>query len=117
MRGNRVDYMCMSTHELSRTGFRTCIGCHAVVAQTDLLRIVADSDGIARPDPKRSSPGRGAWIHPRSECMEQAAQRSQFSRAFKRHITDVEKVNAWIQAQLSVKLNALRSDNNPSESG
>jgi predicted RNA-binding protein YlxR (DUF448 family) len=34
-------------------------------------------------DPKKSLPGRGAWIHPSSDCLDLAIQRNAFGRALR----------------------------------
>ena len=62
---------------------RTCIGCRQRAAATELLRVVADSDGTIVPDPRRRTPGRGAWLHPDQRCVELAERRRAFSRALR----------------------------------
>jgi predicted RNA-binding protein YlxR (DUF448 family) len=64
---------------------RTCVGCGARAAQGDLvrLRIVGASVTIDR----RREGGRGAWLHPDGACLEKAARRRAFGRAF--HAQDV----------------------------
>jgi predicted RNA-binding protein YlxR (DUF448 family) len=49
-----------------------------VVAETDdtgAIRLV--------PDPRHRLPGRGAWLHPTGECLEQALRRRAFGRALR----------------------------------
>lgn len=67
---------------------RTCIGCRQVAARTQLVRLVREPapDGAAprvRVDPTRSAPGRGAWLHPDSSCLDLALRRGGFPRAFR----------------------------------
>lgn len=71
----------MSTHRPQRT----CIGCKRVDDQSQLLRWVLDERDPTRvlPDPTRRKSGRGAWLHPEPECVQQAARRRAFSRAFR----------------------------------
>lgn len=38
---------------------------------------------VVRPDPRRRSPGRGAWLHPDPSCLEQAQRRRAFARALR----------------------------------
>jgi predicted RNA-binding protein YlxR (DUF448 family) len=49
--------------------------------------VVAVKDGhgstVVRPDPGHRMPGRGAWLHPRPECFEQAVRRKAFARALR----------------------------------
>jgi predicted RNA-binding protein YlxR (DUF448 family) len=73
-----------------RTGLRpeptrTCVGCRETDSWSALLRVVAVTEGhdpvVLRPDPRHRMPGRGAWLHPRSECFELAVRRKAFARA------------------------------------
>ncbi|MEV6790418.1 YlxR family protein [Streptomyces sp. NPDC051320] len=61
---------------------RTCVGCRERAAKSDLLRIVA-VQGVCVPDPRGTLPGRGAYLHPASVCLDLAVRRRAFSRAFK----------------------------------
>ena len=61
---------------------RRCIGCGRVSPRALLVRF-ANVKGCAVPDPRASLPGRGAWLHPVSECFEAATARRAFNRAFK----------------------------------
>ena len=66
---------------------RTCVGCRAKAAASELLRVVAGSDAEGRPalvpDPDRRAPGRGAHLHPTTECYELAVRRKAFGRALR----------------------------------
>ncbi|MDT0183823.1 YlxR family protein [Microbacterium sp. ARD31] len=66
---------------------RTCVGCRARAAANELLRVVAGSDAEGRPalvpDPDRRAPGRGAHVHPTSECWQLAVRRRAFPRALR----------------------------------
>ena len=83
----------MVQHELSssrgeRAGpVRTCLGCRQRSLTADLLRVVAREVEPKRfvlvPDPGRRLPGRGAWLHPVSECLSQAERRRAFGRALR----------------------------------
>jgi uncharacterized protein len=61
---------------------RTCVGCRDRDQQTRMLRVALIA-GRPTPDLARRLPGRGAWLHPRVECVEQAARRGGLSRAFR----------------------------------
>jgi predicted RNA-binding protein YlxR (DUF448 family) len=69
----------------SQGPLRTCIGCGARAEQRELFRLRL-ADGEVVDDPARSG-GRGAWLHPAPECLERAARRRAFGRAFR--ATDV----------------------------
>ncbi|MFH8803662.1 YlxR family protein [Streptomyces sp. NPDC017936] len=61
---------------------RTCVGCRQRAAKTELLRIVAVEDACV-PDPRGTLPGRGAYVHPASVCLDQAVRRRAFTRALR----------------------------------
>lgn len=66
---------------------RTCIGCRRRVAKSELLRVVAGSDAegrdAVRPDPHATAPGRGAHLHPTTECYDLAVRRRAFTRVLR----------------------------------
>ncbi|MGW3658439.1 YlxR family protein [Streptomyces sp. NPDC005151] len=61
---------------------RTCVGCRERAAKSELLRIVVDEDACV-PDPRGTLPGRGAYVHPVTVCLDLAVRRRAFPRAFK----------------------------------
>jgi uncharacterized protein len=61
---------------------RTCVGCRARAAKSDLLRVVG-RDGEIVPDPRVRLPGRGAYLHLSQKCFEQAERRRAFARALR----------------------------------
>lgn len=61
---------------------RTCVGCRERAAKSELLRIVA-VEGVCVPDHRGTLPGRGAYLHPASVCLDLAVRRRAFPRAFK----------------------------------
>jgi uncharacterized protein len=61
---------------------RTCVGCRERCAQDRLLRVVAVAGEVV-PDPRRRLPGRGAYLHPRPECLASAERRRAFARALR----------------------------------
>ncbi|WP_080974365.1 YlxR family protein [Rothia dentocariosa] len=66
---------------------RTCIGCRLRDNPRNMLRIVCfGGDGERMrilPDVHRTLPGRGAWLHMRESCQQQAFRKNAFARAFK----------------------------------
>jgi predicted RNA-binding protein YlxR (DUF448 family) len=46
---------------------------------------VRDESGAIRltPDPRHRLPGRGAWLHPAGDCLDQALRRRAFGRALR----------------------------------
>ncbi|WP_074467893.1 MULTISPECIES: YlxR family protein [Streptomyces] len=61
---------------------RTCVGCRKRSDKPDLLRVVLTA-GRCVPDLRGTLPGRGAYLHPTSACLEQAVRRRAFNRAFR----------------------------------
>jgi predicted RNA-binding protein YlxR (DUF448 family) len=65
------------------TPVRTCIGCRKRDSPADLLRTVVSGNGEVVPDPGRRAPGRGAHVHPTTECLDLAERRKAFPRALR----------------------------------
>lgn len=82
---------------------RTCVGCRERATKSDLLRVIARPDGPAWtvvPDEHGRMPGRGAHLHPRPECLDQAVRRRALPRALRLEgAVDISAVHAWIEAQ------------------
>ena len=77
-----------SPADTSLTGpVRTCIGCRQRVTKRELLRVTAGSGADGRPavvpDPDATAPGRGAHLHPTTECYDLAVRRKAFARALR----------------------------------
>jgi uncharacterized protein len=61
---------------------RTCVGCRQRSARTGLLRVALIKDRCV-PDRRGTLPGRGAYVHPLTACLEQAVRCRAFPRAFR----------------------------------
>jgi hypothetical protein len=59
-----------------------CVGCRVRAAKSDLLRVVG-VEGRLVPDPRGTSPGRGASLHPDLDCLALAERRRAFTRALR----------------------------------
>ena len=66
---------------------RTCVGCRKRELAVELLRVVAASTGNGNcavlVDVAHSLPGRGAWLHPTPQCVQQAIRRRAFTKALR----------------------------------
>lgn len=62
---------------------RTCVGCGEKGSRKELLRLVADSEGVLTLDPHKRAPGRGAWVHPNEACLAKAESMRAVGRAFR----------------------------------
>ncbi|TFE53471.1 YlxR family protein [Streptomyces sp. ICN441] len=89
------------THARARPE-RTCVGCRERAAKHDLLRIVA-VEGVCVPDHRGTLPGRGAYVHPASVCLDLAVRRRAFPRALRAQgpldTADVRRVVEAMAAQ------------------
>ena len=71
---------------MSSDSVRTCLGCRKRAAKSELLRVVASDRGAGLevvPDPARRAPGRGAHLHPTTDCLALALRRRAFPRALR----------------------------------
>jgi len=66
---------------------RTCVGCRERELQTKLIRVIlADQQVIPKKvlvDFAKTAPGRGAYLHFNSECINTAVSRKLLGRALK----------------------------------
>ena len=67
---------------------RTCLGCRQRAPRSSLVRLVA-RDGRVVVDAAARLPGRGAWLHPATACLETAIARKAFGRAFRTSVTEL----------------------------
>ncbi|WP_180338800.1 YlxR family protein [Mycobacterium ulcerans] len=78
---------------------RTCVGCRKRELAVELLRVVAESTGNGNyaviVDTARGLPGRGAWLHPVPQCVQQAIRRRAFTRALR--ITGSPDISAVVE--------------------
>lgn len=78
-----------------------CVGCRAREERSALVRFVAvESDGelVARPDPRRRLPGRGAWMHPDPDCLAAAERRRAIGRALRVASIDLRELTAYLES-------------------
>ena len=64
------------------TPTRMCVGCRSRELQDLLIRIVL-ADNHAVVDSSGTLPGRGAWLHLKSDCFSTAVQRKAIARALR----------------------------------
>jgi predicted RNA-binding protein YlxR (DUF448 family)/ribosomal protein L30E len=64
---------------------RVCLSCQASAEPAEMVRLMLDLDGRLVPDVGGGTLGRGAWVHPRPECLARINPRT-LSRAFKREV-------------------------------
>lgn len=69
---------------------RTCLGCRQRASKTSLLRLVAH-DGEIITDRSMTRPGRGAWVHPSSDCLETALTRKAIGRSLRNPAVTIDQ--------------------------
>ena len=78
---------------------RTCLGCRQRAQRSSLVRIVA-RDGRAVVDAAARLPGRGAWVHPDSACIDNAVKRKAFGRALRTTVTETSDLTEWAESTM-----------------
>ncbi|WP_084730092.1 YlxR family protein [Streptacidiphilus neutrinimicus] len=87
---------------------RTCVGCRKRAAKHDLLRVTAVED-VCVPDPRGTSPGRGAYLHPEPGCLVSAVRRRAFPRALRRPgPLDTAELERFLEARAAASQAAAR---------
>jgi predicted RNA-binding protein YlxR (DUF448 family) len=69
---------------------RTCVGCRQVLPKRTFIRIVRTTDGV-KIDPTGKAAGRGAYLHQKRSCWEQA-MKGMLASALKIELTDQDRV-------------------------
>jgi uncharacterized protein len=80
---------------------RMCAGCRGRAAKAELIRIVA-RNGVGMVDERQTAPGRGVYLHPRRECLDQAVRRRSMGRLLRAEID-----GARTAEELRVRLEAV----------
>ncbi|MCC8132079.1 MAG: YlxR family protein [Oscillospiraceae bacterium] len=67
--------------KVKKKPIRTCLGCGEPKEKRSLVRIVRTPEGEILVDPTGKKSGRGAYICPKSECLEKARKRRSLERS------------------------------------
>lgn len=78
---------------------RTCVGCRTVRPKMELVRVVRQPDGTVELDTGGKMPGRGAYVCPDVNCLDEAVKRKALDRALRAPV-DAEVLNR-LQKRLS----------------
>lgn len=81
-----------------KTPMRKCIGCQTSRPKKELIRIVRTPEGILCVDATGKMNGRGAYICPQSQCLQNAVKARRLESAFETRISDevIEALNSEI---------------------
>lgn len=66
---------------------RMCVGCRAMRNKKDLIRVVRTPDGNVELDPTGKRSGRGAYLCPDIECLNQAVKGKRLQKALEQEIS------------------------------
>ena len=69
---------------------RTCVACRAVLSKRRLVRLVRTAEGVVL-DTTGKRAGRGAYLHDKRSCWEQALKNNLLERALKTTLSDEER--------------------------
>jgi len=72
---------------------RTCVGCRTVQAKRQLVRLVRTAEGPVVVDPSGKADGRGAYLHNRRRCWENALNTEGLERALKVNLTEAARAD------------------------
>lgn len=86
-----------------KTPLRKCVGCGEMIAKKDMLRVIKTKEGEVKVDLTGKQNGRGAYLHLKKECFEQAVKSKGLERSFKMSI------NSEIYDKLSKELMDIES--------
>jgi len=69
---------------------RTCVACRQVLSKRNLLRLVRTTAGVEL-DPTGKKAGRGAYVHDKQSCWDQALRGDLLERALRTTLKDDER--------------------------
>jgi predicted RNA-binding protein YlxR (DUF448 family) len=67
---------------VAREPERSCVGCRQRAPKAELLRVARTPAGVSA-DPRGTAPGRGAYVHPGSDCVAAALRKGALARALR----------------------------------
>lgn len=70
---------------------RTCVGCGAVRAKREMVRVVRTPQGTVEADPTGKKAGRGAYLCAQEECWKAGLAKGRLERSLK---TSISKADA-----------------------
>ncbi|WP_419907396.1 RNA-binding protein [Hoeflea sp.] len=86
---------------------RTCIVTRQSGPADQMIRFVADPEGVVVPDLKARLPGRGCWVTAERRHVQRAAQKNLFARALKVDATVPESLDETVDSLLVSALTGM----------
>ena len=68
---------------MKKVPMRQCVGCHNMVSNREMIRVIKTSDGQIMLDATGKKNGRGAYICNSRECLEKAIKSRSLERSLK----------------------------------
>lgn len=90
--------------EQSDAAMRKCIATGALLPKGELIRFVADPDGVIVPDILGKLPGRGIWVSAERAALEKAVSKGLFARAAKAQVKVPDDLLAQLESGLARRL-------------
>lgn len=78
---------------------RTCVGCRAVNAKRQLVRLVRSAEGRVTVDPTGKAAGRGAYLHNRRACWQAALKGPALNQALRITLTEADRAELLAQSE------------------
>ncbi len=72
---------------MKKIPMRQCIGCRQMKKKQDMIRVIKTPEGDICIDATGRKNGRGAYICPNMECLEEAIRHKALDRSFKMQIS------------------------------
>lgn len=79
---------------------RMCVGCREMKNKKDLIRVVRTPEGSIELDPTGKRSGRGAYLCPQVECLNQAVKGKRLQKALEHEISN--EILDIIRTQLEI---------------
>lgn len=74
--------------QTKKVPMRMCTGCSEMKPKRELVRVVKNKEGEISLDLTGKSPGRGAYVCRRSECLKKARKNRRIEKSFRCRIPD-----------------------------
>ena len=106
----RTDSAKLEGVSQSTSMLRTCVGCGIRAQRSELIRVVASTDGHLHVDARRQLPGRGAWFHPEARCLDLARRKRALGRSLRRSVEMTDE--QWAELGKEILSAAHRAPDN-----
>ena len=106
----RTDSAKLEGVSQSTSMLRTCVGCGLRVQRSELIRVVASTDGHLYVDARRQLPGRGAWFHSEARCLDLARRKRTIGRSLRRSVEMTDE--QWAELGKEILSAAHRAPDN-----